>query len=111
MQDPNTELVVTHGEPHPGNLITTSSDVVVVDWDTVALSHPERDLWMIAGANEDVVTRYRDLTRAPQSTGMPSRHTDFSGLSATSQRSPPNSAGNTSETPPPIGYSLACRTS
>jgi len=41
-------LVVTHGEPHPGNTITTTSGLVLIDWDTVGLAYPERDLWMMA---------------------------------------------------------------
>jgi spectinomycin phosphotransferase len=40
------EQVVTHGEPHPGNLIRTNNGVLLVDWDTVGLAPPERDLWM-----------------------------------------------------------------
>jgi spectinomycin phosphotransferase len=42
-------FVVTHGEPHSGNIVRTSSGPVLVDWDTVALAPPERDLWMLAG--------------------------------------------------------------
>ena len=56
------EGVVTHGEPHPGNLIHTSTGAVLVDWDTVAVARPERDLWMIAADDTGVVTAYRDLT-------------------------------------------------
>ena len=40
-------LVVTHGEPHPGNLIHTADGLRLIDWDTVALAEPERDLWML----------------------------------------------------------------
>jgi spectinomycin phosphotransferase len=40
-------LVVTHGEPHPGNIIRVGSRLMLVDWDTVALAPPERDLWML----------------------------------------------------------------
>jgi spectinomycin phosphotransferase len=40
--------VVTHGEPHPGNLIRTTNGLMLLDWDTVALARPERDLWMVA---------------------------------------------------------------
>jgi Phosphotransferase enzyme family len=39
--------VVTHGEPHPGNIIRVGSRLMLVDWDTVALAPPERDLWML----------------------------------------------------------------
>jgi spectinomycin phosphotransferase len=41
--------VVTHGEPHAGNIMRTRSGYVLIDWDTVALGPPERDLWMLAG--------------------------------------------------------------
>ena len=41
--------VVTHGEPHSGNVVRTISGPVLVDWDTVALAPPERDLWMLTG--------------------------------------------------------------
>jgi spectinomycin phosphotransferase len=41
--------VVTHGEPHSGNIVRTGSGPVLVDWDTVALAPPERDLWMLTG--------------------------------------------------------------
>jgi spectinomycin phosphotransferase len=41
--------VVTHGEPHSGNIVRTSDGPVLVDWDTVALAPPERDLWMLTG--------------------------------------------------------------
>ncbi len=36
-------LVITHGEPHGGNVMTMSSGLVLVDWDTVLLAPPERD--------------------------------------------------------------------
>jgi spectinomycin phosphotransferase len=54
-------LVVTHGEPHPGNLIGTGGGLTLVDWDTVALARPERDLWMIADlAGGALVVRYEE---------------------------------------------------
>jgi spectinomycin phosphotransferase len=40
--------VITHGEPHAGNVMRTAHGYVLVDWDTVALAPPERDLWMVA---------------------------------------------------------------
>lgn len=51
--------VITHGEPHPGNLIRATDRVVLVDWDTAALGPPERDLWML---DEDAWARYGRLT-------------------------------------------------
>ena len=44
--------VVTHGEPHPGNLIWTSTGLRLIDWDTVALAEPERDLWMLLDGHD-----------------------------------------------------------
>ena len=55
-------MVVTHGEPHPGNLIRTATGLRLVDWDTVATSAPERDLWMLALVEPTAVERYRGLT-------------------------------------------------
>ncbi|WP_433291047.1 phosphotransferase [Actinoplanes sp. CA-030573] len=37
--------VVTHGEPHPGNILRTPDGPRLIDWDTVRLAPPERDLW------------------------------------------------------------------
>src|SRR5205814_1479304 len=54
--------VVTHGEPHPGNLIHNAAGVALVDWDTVAVARPERDLWMIDDDDGTLATLYRDLT-------------------------------------------------
>jgi len=44
------EWVVTHGEPHAANVMRTGDGHVLVDWDTVALAPPERDLWMVVGS-------------------------------------------------------------
>ncbi|MFE9663855.1 phosphotransferase [Streptomyces sp. NPDC005955] len=42
-------LVVTHGEPHPGNLLWgPDGGFRLVDWDTCGLAVPERDLWHVA---------------------------------------------------------------
>ena len=45
-------LVPTHGEPHPGNVVFADGRVLLVDWDTVALALPERDLWMLDTSDE-----------------------------------------------------------
>ncbi|MDT0309286.1 phosphotransferase [Streptomyces sp. DSM 44917] len=38
--------VVTHGEPHPGNVLRApGGGLLLVDWDTVGLAPRERDLW------------------------------------------------------------------
>jgi spectinomycin phosphotransferase len=41
------DWVITHGEPHAGNVMRTGQGYVLVDWDTAALAPPERDLWML----------------------------------------------------------------
>jgi spectinomycin phosphotransferase len=40
--------VITHGEPHPGNLLRTRDGLRLVDWDMTAQARPERDLQSIA---------------------------------------------------------------
>jgi spectinomycin phosphotransferase len=56
-------FVVTHGEPHPGNVLRTSGGPVLVDWDTVSLAPPERDLWMLAATPDDpAAARYTAAT-------------------------------------------------
>jgi spectinomycin phosphotransferase len=44
----STGWVVTHGEPHPANVVRVQGgEPLLVDWDTVRLGPPERDLWMV----------------------------------------------------------------
>ncbi|MEE4542734.1 phosphotransferase [Streptomyces sp. V4-01] len=50
--------VVTHGEPHPGNMLRCPGGRrLLVDWDTVGLAPPERDLWLVAAGAQDL-SRY-----------------------------------------------------
>ena len=44
--------VITHGEPHAANVIRTSTELVVIDWDTIGIAPPERDLWQIGAAGD-----------------------------------------------------------
>jgi spectinomycin phosphotransferase len=46
--------VVTHGEPHPANLMTVDGNALLIDWDTTALGPPERDLWLIVSERSDI---------------------------------------------------------
>ena len=59
--------MITHGEPHPGNVIRSrpSGDIMLIDWDTVGLAPPERDLWMVATETGDELRRYTELTGRP----------------------------------------------
>ena len=54
--------VVTHGEPHPGNLVRGAGQLLVIDWDTVGLAQPERDLWMVAGDGTCDTELYTELS-------------------------------------------------
>jgi spectinomycin phosphotransferase len=86
-------LVITHGEPHPGNIIRAaahgaaadgaaadgagadgaaagaagpaSGGIMLIDWDTVGLAPPERDLWMVATETGAELQRYTELTGRP----------------------------------------------
>ncbi|HEY1366318.1 MAG TPA: phosphotransferase [Gaiellaceae bacterium] len=55
--------VVTHGEPHAANIMRTGDAWLLVDWDTVALAPPERDLWMLVDdADENAARDYFGTT-------------------------------------------------
>jgi spectinomycin phosphotransferase len=57
------DWVVTHGEPHAGNVMQTAEGRVLVDWDTVALAPRERDLWMlVAGGADEAADIYAGAT-------------------------------------------------
>ena len=56
------EFVITHGEPHGGNLIRTEDGLVLIDWDTVAMAPPERDLWMLDNRTNDGLQGYTEAT-------------------------------------------------
>ena len=58
-------VVITHGEPHPGNILRNAGTMRLIDWDTVGLALPERDLWMVAGDDSGAVGRYAELTGRP----------------------------------------------
>jgi spectinomycin phosphotransferase/16S rRNA (guanine(1405)-N(7))-methyltransferase len=51
-------MVLSHGEPHPGNLIETSNGWLLVDWDTALVAPPERDLWHLQGAESNTFEAY-----------------------------------------------------
>ena len=55
--------VITHGEPHPGNLLRTPAGLCLVDWDTTALARPERDLWWVISGDQDAARYLRRTGR------------------------------------------------
>jgi spectinomycin phosphotransferase len=56
--------VITHGEPHPGNLLRTRAGLCLIDWDMTALARPERDLWRVISGDQDAA-RYSRRTGWP----------------------------------------------
>lgn len=54
--------VITHGEPHAANVLRAAEGHLLVDWDTVAVAPPERDLWMLVDDDADQATAYADAT-------------------------------------------------
>ena len=61
LSDPGL-VVVTHGEIHPGNVMLTSKGWVMVDWDTILVAPPERDLWRLAQGGGSVLLEYAEST-------------------------------------------------
>lgn len=57
--------VVTHGEPHRANTIVTAAGVALVDWDTLLIAPPERDLWWLAREDVEVLAEYEHQTGTP----------------------------------------------
>ncbi|WP_190318513.1 phosphotransferase [Nocardiopsis listeri] len=53
--------VITHGEPHPGNLLWREDRPLLVDWDTVGVAVPERDLWPVTD-DPEALARYADAS-------------------------------------------------
>jgi hypothetical protein len=54
--------VITHGEPHAANTIATADGLVLVDWDTVLVAPPERDLWGLDAGDGENLRAYAAAT-------------------------------------------------
>jgi spectinomycin phosphotransferase len=63
-------LVITHGEPGPGNILLSAGRLNLIDWATVGLALPERDLWDAADADSPEADRYAELTGRRVSTAV-----------------------------------------
>lgn len=59
-----TPWVITHGEPHAGNVLRRkdSGQLLLVDWDTAALAPKERDLCMLLDDSATDWTPYLEVT-------------------------------------------------
>jgi spectinomycin phosphotransferase len=61
--------VVTHGEPHAANTMTTvDGRLAMIDWDTVLLAPRERDLWMLDPLDDTDWAAYEVAATADSST-------------------------------------------
>lgn len=58
-------MVLTHGEPHPGNLIEAEGGWRLVDWDTTLIAPLERDLWMVEPGDGSIIEAYQTATDRP----------------------------------------------
>jgi spectinomycin phosphotransferase len=50
--------VLTHGEPHPGNVMWVDGRLMLLDWDTVGFAPAERDTWLIRSGPETEPERF-----------------------------------------------------
>ena len=57
-----TRMVLTHGEPHPGNTMLTPDGWRLIDWDTALFAPPERDLWSLDPGDGSVLQAYAAAT-------------------------------------------------
>ena len=58
-------MVLTHGEPHPGNTLLTAEGWRLVDWDTALVAPPERDLWLLDPGDGSTLEAYAAATGVP----------------------------------------------
>jgi spectinomycin phosphotransferase len=56
------DRVITHGEPHGGNIMRVAGELLLIDWDTVALAPRERDLWMLDDGTPGALAAYTEAT-------------------------------------------------
>ena len=57
--------VVTHGEPHRGNVIFTPEGASLIDWDTTLLAPHERDLWSLIDEDPETGAYYTSKSGRP----------------------------------------------
>jgi hypothetical protein len=55
-------MVLTHGEPHPGNTMRAESGWLFIDWDTALISAPERDLFGVDPGDGSMLAAYQQAT-------------------------------------------------
>ena len=60
--DDLADLRLRSQEPHPANVIAVHGRLVLIDWDTVALAPPERDVSLVVTASNEGIDRYQQAT-------------------------------------------------
>jgi hypothetical protein len=60
-------MVLTHGEPHPGNTLLAADGSgdggwMLIDWDTAMIAPPERDLWLLDPGDGTILGAYAQST-------------------------------------------------
>ena len=60
--------VLTHGEPHAGNVLVVGDARYLIDWDTAVLAVAERDLWDLDPGDGSILEVYRQATGLAPST-------------------------------------------
>jgi len=55
-------VVITHGEPHPANVMAVDGRLLLIDWDTVGLAPPERDVSLIVTVDNEGIEHYQQAT-------------------------------------------------
>lgn len=55
-------MVLTHGEPHPGNTMRTADGWRLIDWESALVAPPERDLWHLEPGDGTIMQAYAAAT-------------------------------------------------
>jgi spectinomycin phosphotransferase/16S rRNA (guanine(1405)-N(7))-methyltransferase len=69
-RDQRHRVVLTHGEPHSGNVMVTATGRMLIDWDTTMIAPPERDLWTLESSDGTVAETYTKVTGTPVLSSM-----------------------------------------
>ncbi|MGZ4677142.1 MAG: phosphotransferase [Acidimicrobiia bacterium] len=76
---------ITHGEPHPGNTMRTTTGLVLIDWDTLLVAAAERDLWSLVERHAWVRDSYEQASGVQlrdTALGLYARRWDLEDLTA-----------------------------
>jgi len=67
---PSDHTVITHGEPHAANVMVVAGHELLIDWDTVGIAVPERDLWFVVDDAADMEHYAAETGYRPNSTAL-----------------------------------------